>query len=155
MGTLIRIFDDLPPDVPGPAIELVQLLDLLPPQARSFTWSILELEGRAKGVFRDGRTMLELERAANESTAGLILTWEQLREYAQGLKEVISGTFVAYAAGTAIPPFQPGMDIYGPSELVIEAVDTNYWQLYARDEQLLRPIQDTFRRVEVLALPAA
>jgi hypothetical protein len=99
--------------------------------------------------------MLELERTANESPTGLILSWAQLREYAQGLKEIVNGTFIAYAEGVLVPHFHLGMDIYAPSELVIEAVDTTYWQVYARDEQLLRRIQGTFRRVEVLALPAA
>lgn len=134
----------------GPAVQLGDLLDAIR-TTNELSWSIMEFWG----VARDDQTdVVALEREAADSPAGLRLSAKQLREFAAQLLQLIDGIVVGYRNG---PPTRSDPDLRASSEVVIEAIDSTLWRIFARESSVvdgLRCNYDDVRNVEPeVALP--
>lgn len=134
----------------GPAVRFGDLLGAIR-GADELSWSVMEFWG----VARDDETdLVGLEREAAESPTGLTLSATELRGFAAQLLQLIDGIVVGYREG---PPTRLDSDLRTSSEVVIEAIDSTLWRVYARDQAVidgLRCNYDDVRNVEPeVALP--
>jgi hypothetical protein len=134
----------------GPAVKLNDLLEAIP-TTDELRWSIMEFWG----VARDDETdLLTLEREAVGSPTGLTLSADQLREFASQLLQLVDGIVVGYRQS---PPSRSDPDLRTSSEVVIEAIDSTLWRIWAHDRavtDVLRRSYDDVRSVEPeIALP--
>jgi hypothetical protein len=133
-----------------PAVKLVDLLDAIP-AIDELNWSIMEFWGVACD---DDTDLVALERQAAESDTGLTLSAAELRSFAAQLLQLIDGIVVGYRDN---PPTRSEPDLRRSSEVVIEAIDSTQWRVYARDPFVLdgvRRIYGDVRNVEPeIALP--
>ncbi len=135
-------------------VELAHILDSLEPEGHHLSWTILDLE--ATGDLGDGKNMLDLEQEIQQSPQGLHLSWDQLISFSRCFFQVINAVIVGGKDSTTVPILQPGGDLYQGSEIVVEAIDSSLWRIYARDEEVLQRFQRTFRDVDVyIPVPAA
>ncbi len=146
MAGIIEIWDRRPDNPRLLALDLVDLLALVAPEGRQLVWAILELEG--EGVLPDDRYRQEIEA----SPTGAVVNWDELVAIAHALKQVIWGVFVGCTDASAVPSLHPDADLYNPSEIVIEAIDSTYWRVYARDDRVLQRLGAAFRDVKMVAL---
>jgi len=140
---LIEIWD-------GPSVKLGDLLDGVSP-AGDLRWSIMELWAVARD---DGTDVLAMEQQAADSPTGLELSTEELRGIADQLLQLVDGIVVGYRG---YPPTRSDPDLRASSEIVIEAIDSTLWRVYARDRRViddLRRYYDDVRDVDPeIALP--
>ena len=96
--------------------------------------------------------MLDIEQKIKASEHGLILTWRQLLSLSEGLIETIDCVIVGCKDERLIPKYEPGGDLYTPSEIVLEGIDSSVWQVYAKDETLLKRVQESFKDVSLIPM---
>lgn len=135
------------------AVELSNLLDLVTVEGSLLTWALLDLY--ATGDLGDDRSMLDLERQIAASPTGLLLSWDELRALASAFTQVIDGVFVGCRDVASIPPLHPKAELYARCEIVLEAVDSTLWTVYARDDRVLQRLQAAFHDVQAVAVPAS
>jgi hypothetical protein len=134
----------------GPAVQFGDLLDAIR-GADELSWSVMEFWG----VARDDETdLVAIERGAAESPTGLTLSATELREFAAQLLQLIDGIVVGYRQD---PPTRSDADLRTSSEVVIEAIDSTLWRVWARDRAIVDRLHcsyDDVRNVEPeVALP--
>jgi hypothetical protein len=149
MAGFIEIKDKDPQG--GLAVELIDILDLLAPEGCQLTWAILDLE--ATGDPEKGKNMLDLEQEIERSSTGLLISWDALISLARSLFQVINAVIVGCKDVASIPKLQPGEPLYVSTELVLEAIDSSLWRVYARDDKVLRRLQEAFHEVYILTAP--
>lgn len=134
----------------GPAVQLSDLLDAIP-AIDKLTWSIMEFWG----VARDDETdLVAIEQEAARSPTGIKLSAGQMRDLASKLLQLADGVVVGYSEA---PPTRSDLDLRASSEVVIEAIDSTLWRVYARDRvvtDVLRGNYDDVRNIDPeIALP--
>lgn len=130
------------------APDLRDLLPLLQPEGPGLVWAVLYLE--AFGYVQPMYSRVE------ESPDGVIVTWAELCEFAAKEFQTIWGEFVGCRDRASIPePRADGADLYGPCEFVLEAIDSSYWTVYAKDDAILDRFRAAFRDVRDKPLEGA
>jgi hypothetical protein len=134
----------------GPAVRLGDLLEAIS-ATDELTWSIMEFWGVARD---DEMDVVALEQKAAGSPTGLKFSAGELREFASQLLQLVDGIVVGYRQD---PPTRSDPDLRTSSDIVIEAIDSTLWRVYARDHVVtdgLRHNYDDVRDVEPeIALP--
>jgi hypothetical protein len=144
MSHIIEIKDQAPPGYLS--IELSDILNILVPEGAGLTWAILDLEATVKP--ETGRNVLALEQQIQESTSGIILTWDDLVSLSREFLQVINTIIVGCRDAADIAPLQSVTDLYSSSEIVVEMIDSSAWRIYARDAATMRKLRGSFRNVE-------
>ena len=134
-------------------VELSDLLELLAAEGPLLAWAILDLY--ATGDLGDDRSMLDLERQIAESPTGLRLSWDELGALASAFTQVIDGVFVGCRDAASIPPLHSKAELYARCEIVLEAVDSTLWAVYARDDRVLRRLRGAFHDIQMVPVPAS
>lgn len=124
------------------AFDLIDILPLLGDNCSSLIWSILDLEVRSKANV--GLNVPELERKCRETPRGLIVTWDELRRLASKFKQTIDGVFVGCLERTMVPRLDRQETWHDLCEVVIEAIDSTSWRIYAKDGRLLDNVKGRF-----------
>jgi hypothetical protein len=136
----------------GPCVLLGDLLDAIP-TTDEFSWSIMELWGVARD---DGTDVVALERSALSSPTGLEVSGGQLRELASRLLQLNDGIVVGYRGA---PPTRTDVDLRLSADVVIEAIDSTLWRIYARDSAIVDAVRRKYDDVctvePEIALPPA
>jgi hypothetical protein len=125
----------------GPSVQLRDLLDQLP-GVDGLRWSVMEIWTVARS---DATDVSSIEMRSSE-----------LRELADELAQVIDGIFAGYRGE---PPSRSDKDLRHTTEIVIEAFDSTFWRVYARDagvaEQLRRTYTDVRDVLPETPIPAS
>lgn len=120
--------------------DLRDLLAQLSPDTKALNWSILGLWA----VARDDTDVVEIEARVDASPVGLRMTGAELWDLAGRLLQVIDGIIVAFSDS---PPTRSDSDLRESCEIVIEAIDSTLWRVYARDPALSDHLRNTFTEV--------
>jgi hypothetical protein len=120
-------------------VQLSDLLDHVP--TGTLNWSVMEMWAVARD---DEIDILGLEQQAAESPTGLALSAERLRDVAGMLMQVIDGIVVGYRGS---PPARSHADLRVTAEIVIEAIDSTVWRVYARDPSVIARLRRTYHDV--------
>lgn len=124
----------------GSTVELAQLLEAIP-TTDELSWSVMEMWA----VARDDETnVVALEEQAADSPTGLELSPIQLRELAGRLRQLNDGIVVGYRGD---PPTRLDADLRTGSEVVIEAIDSTLWRVYARDPSVVNGLHRSYEDV--------
>jgi hypothetical protein len=130
-------------DVPA----LSHLLDALGPEGAGMAWSVFHLTA---GVMRTGpvpgglasHALVDLQALSREPT-GVRLSWPDLRALAARVEPIRWGTFAAVRDPGVVPNYRtdPG---FRSSDLVLEAVDGSYWEVYTAERRLAERLAAAF-----------
>ncbi len=104
-------------------------------------WTILEVWAVGE---TDEVDVIALEREAEASPHGLNLSASELRGLAAGLHQVIDGIFVGYRGQQ---PNRNDADLRSSAEVVLEAIDSTLWRVYAREVAMIDRLEKRFVRV--------
>lgn len=128
----------------GASVRLRDLLDRVP-IADELNWAVLEIWAVAQD---DDIDVVVLERQADESPNGIVMTAVELRRLAHQLHQFIDGIVVGYRDQ---PPKHSDADLRDTAEVVIEAIDSTQWRIYARDEVIVEGLRRDFQDVRDIA----
>jgi len=154
MTGVVEIRDTTRDSPGGPRVlapTLAELLECVASIGRDLTWTVLDLE--AVGELGEGRNMLDLEAQIQASPHGLVVSWSELLTLAQELHQVISGVLAGVKDPSATARIWRGTDSCAISDLVLEAIDSSLWSVYARDDRVLQRLQGRFHDISFLTIP--
>lgn len=146
MAGIIEIRDKTAPGVL--TLTLRDLLAFFEDRGPHLVWSILDLEA-VGDPDKLKIELLELERKARESPHGFILKWEDLVALAESLVDVWGTLIAASDTADSIPRLTHGTEQFEPCEVALEAFDSSFWRVYARDDAIIRKLESSFHDVDV------
>lgn len=118
------------------AFQLGEVLSSLPRDAHLSEWRVLELEAV-------GPNVLVKEEIVKTSRNGLLLSWFELSNLADSLKEVINLKLCGYVPDESEP------------RLTIEVMDSTYWVLTTDMQSTLSWARHSFHNIHEVKLPSA
>jgi hypothetical protein len=150
MSGLLRIHDTADH---GPlSFDLADLLEIISTEGPSMRWCILYLD---EVVWKQDYPLMALEELyakVDDSPNGLSMSWDELVEISHAIVQTIDGTYIAYREGQVVPEY-PGdrfEDLYAASEVVFQAVDSTYWEVYARNDEVLNRYKSAYKAIDVI-----
>ena len=127
--------------------KLRDLLRIISGEGPALHWAILEFE--AVGNLSPGPHVGEINEIIKRSPSGFLLDWGHLVTIADKLLQAINATFVGCRTAESLPGVHDS-DIYAKSEIVIEVVDSSWWEVYARDDRVVQRFIDAFHEVVIV-----
>jgi hypothetical protein len=121
-------------DVPA----LAAILDVIEPEGSGLAWALFYLDATSAagvGGVVDDLSLADL-KARSEAPTGIRLSWQEFRSLVVRLDQVVWGAFAGFRKGYPEPNYRTDPE-FRSVELVIEAVDGGYWEVYTTDRQLL------------------
>lgn len=131
-------------------IVCVELTDILKeiPNGESFHWSILHFY--ATGQLEEWKSILVFTKEINESEKGLYITWNELSLLANRSLEIIDILIMGSTDENLLRRYEKDQEMYETCDIVIEMVDSGYWEVFSKDEQLITRLASKFKEIKFL-----
>lgn len=126
---------------------LLDILTFLKGWGESLSWSILDIEATAKGEI----DLNLLIRKIENSPTGLHLNWDELTDLGRKLNQVINLILVGCGDRNMIPQIIPGEIDFSNCDIVIEAVDSTFWRITAKNQDVIIHFWTAFKDVRLSA----
>jgi len=123
------------------ALSLTKLLTVIEPDVSHLSWAIFSLW--TTGDLKGGKSILSLERGIQEAPKGLEMSWKDLCSLAADLWQVVDGVFVGCQDKATIPD----RSVEDPCilcDIVVEMVDSSYWEICSPNKQLMERFSKRF-----------
>jgi hypothetical protein len=135
------------------AFDLGDILEVIEQFALQLCWYVVEFEPVGLAATEDGEgsppTWVTELWQTSETGAVQCLSWARLKELATHVTQTMDALFVATDQGTAAPT--PSLDPNDEQfKLVIQAVDTSFWAVTSRDDNVLNSLKERFHDVRLL-----
>jgi hypothetical protein len=133
----------------GLSFDLIDVLEVIEPYSAGLEWYLAEFQlgsfhPKAEDTPNVEPWVLALWRAVENSNTPQRLTWETLAGFARAVRQTDSCLIFAIRPGTS-PPHEP-LDLNGGNfEVVVQAVDSTFWAITARNEALIERLAGNFR----------
>lgn len=127
-------------------VGLSNLLNLLGSEGERLVWVVQDLT--VSGRLSEGRSVEDLEIESRRPPHGIVMGWHALIRLAAELTQVQDGIFAGCRDLSSVPQIDEQVQLYSVSEVVLQATDSSYWQVYARNETKLKEFQRAFSDVE-------
>jgi hypothetical protein len=121
-------------------ISLKDLLDVIGEEGEDLSWAILSLWARGD-LTSTGTTMKDLEARVEGTPEGVQMSWAELKAFAGKVDEIMEGVFAAYPPGAPAPRLGPGLDPHAASVIVLELIDSGYWEVSCAEEKILKRLE--------------
>lgn len=137
-------------DLTENGIVSVKLPDILKeiPNGNSFFWSILYLY--VLGPLKDGLSIDILEKQINGSEKGLFITWNDLNILSNKFHQIIDITIIGCKDKNLLRRYETDQEIYEMCDIVIEMIDSSYWEVFSKDIALINRLAIKFNDVKFL-----
>lgn len=128
----------------------VKLQDILEeiPNGNQLHWAILYLY--SMGDLSDGKSILDLEEEINKSQQSYILTWEGLNELTAKFDQVFGIQVMGCKDMKLLVRSDDAEEMYQNSEIFIELIDSAFWEVYSKNEDLIERLTVKFKKVKQL-----
>lgn len=133
----------------GLSFDLIDVLEVIEPFSAGLEWYLAEFQlgsfhPKAEDTPNVEPWVLALWRAVESSNTPQRLTWETLVGFARNVRQTDSCLILAIRHG-ASPPNEP-LDLNADDfEVVVQAVDSTFWAITARNEALIERLASNFR----------
>jgi hypothetical protein len=130
-------------------VDLNQVLSHLRKEGPSLSWSILYLY--AVGDLGEGFGMLDLEEKIQASPEGVTLQWETIFDLSHKFRDIYDLILVGYH-DPHIPKLGPEdsrSNLYENCEIVVERDDSSLWRIFARDNDVVDRLRNSFPDAEL------
>jgi len=128
------------------SIKLSDILGMLP--ENSFHWYILDSDIMPKP--EEGEFIIQLEKKISESEKGLPIRWEELILLSQKSFQEIDLVIVGCKDNNFSRNYTSYNDIYAICDIVIEMIDSSFWEVFAKDQRLIDKCAKKFKRTELI-----
>ena len=126
------------------AFDLADILPCIASARENLKWALMEMRGIAADRSYD---ISLLERRAASSRHGMDLSWTDLASLGERVFQLIDGIIVGY---TSTRPSSGDADLRPSCEVIIEAINSSHWRVYATDESVITCLESRFDDVRHL-----
>jgi len=127
------------------SFDLRDILDVIATWGTELTWVLREVSG-------SGPAFEPHSSETSETFPELTLTWVDLVEFSQRVGQIYDGMF----SGMRDPASLAGIDgsefPWKNAEISLEAVDSSYWRVFARESEIFAALSARFRDTELRPL---
>jgi hypothetical protein len=118
-------------------ISLNDILKVIAARGESLCWRILSLWARGD-LTRLGTNMKDLEARVQGNPSGVYMSWADLNAFAETVDEIMDAVFSGYPCDSPPPQLGPGLDPHKGSVILLELVDSGFWEVSCEgDRELL------------------
>lgn len=122
---------------------LVQLADFLSKvHENNWVWSVLDFYGI--GNAPNSQPMEDFEDLVRSRPKGVIMTWHDMKDFANSLTQTYDCLIVAAKSLQLIPSDKLAKENFSDCELIIEAFDRTEWSVWARDKALMQNVKSAY-----------
>lgn len=134
----------------GDNVLLVTLPDILREinNGNLLNWSILYLYGM--GNLKDGGSIEHLENNINKSKNGFFIRWNELNALANNFDQVYDIIIIASRDEELLHRYEIDQEMYETCDIVIEMIDSGYWEVFSKDEDLIKRLGRKFKDIKFL-----
>ena len=128
-------------------IELRDVLDEIN-NGDEFYWSILGLW--MTGDLGLGQSVLDLENRIKNLENGLFISWEDLNDLAKKIWQTIEISVIGCKDKKLLLRYEDDQEMYETCDIVIQMIDSSYWEIFSKDERLVNRLAEKFKNTEFL-----
>lgn len=128
----------------------VQLTDILEEiyDGDLFYWSILYLY--SVGHLGEGKSLPEFEKQIFDSENGFFISWMELNALAKKFYQVYDITLIACSNKEFLKRYTNDLEMYETCDICIEMVDSSYWEVFSKNENLIARLAAKFKNIKFL-----
>ena len=115
----------------------------------AFQWSILYLS--ATGNLGEGISMSALQEKINKSNKGLLIDWDELNLLAKKFFQIIDITIISCVNVSYLHRDATDQEMYEKCNTVIEMIDSGYWEVFSKDNDLIERLASKFKQIKFLS----
>ena len=124
----------------GMAVELAELLAVIP--KNELVWSIIDFYGI--GEAPDNLSMEEFEQSIRTKPGGFVMSWLELKKFADRLEQTIDCVIIGAKSELDILNANYVGDDFTSCEVVLRALDSTEWHVWARKETLVKKLASVY-----------
>lgn len=128
-------------------VDLTEILKQIK-DGNSLFWSILFLD--VIGNLGEGRSNPFFSDQINKSKEGFRISWEDLNSLASKCEQVIDILVVGCKDKLLLQRYEDDQEMYEKCDIVIEMIDSTFWQVFSKDQQLISRLATRFKKTEFL-----
>jgi hypothetical protein len=113
-----------------------------------FKWSILYLQ--TTGNLGKGRSVPVFEKEIIDAKNGLFITWKDLNELSQRFWDLMNITLIGCKYLDLLRRYENDQEMYETCDIAIEMVDSNYWEVFSKDQNLICNLHAKFKDTKLL-----
>jgi len=113
-----------------------------------FYWSLLYLY--ASGDLGEDKSMLVFEKEIYDSEKGFFITWDELNSLAKKFYQIIDITIIGCRDKSLLRCYDNDQEMYETCDIVIEMIDSSYWEVFSKDEALINKLAAKFKEIKFL-----
>ena len=128
----------------------VNLSDVLEavPHGNIFHWSILFLY--ASGHLGEGKSIPAFEKQIYDSEKGFFIDWNDLNMLSKKFYQIIDITLIGCKNKNLLHRYDTDQKMHETCDIVIEMIDSNYWEVFSKDEELINCLTHKFKEIKFL-----
>lgn len=128
----------------------VELQDILKEisDGELLNWAVLYLE--ATGHLDDGRSIRAFEEQIINSENGFFINWNELNKVSKKINQIIDITLLGCKNKNDLRRYENSQAMYENCDIVIEMIDSSYWEIFSKNEQLIAKLASKFINVNLL-----
>ncbi len=126
-------------------IVLVQLEDILEKiwNGGNLKWCILCCE--AVGIPQSGWSIIDFQNKVDKSENGLLISWNELNALSTKVLQFIDLTVIRSTDKEALHQYATPQQMYESCDIIIEMIDTSYWEVFSKDTSLINLMAVDFK----------
>jgi hypothetical protein len=113
-----------------------------------FKWSILYLQ--TTGDLGEGRSVPVFEKEIIDAKKGLFITWKELNELSQRFWDLMDIIIIGCKDRDLLRRYENDQEMYETCDIIIEMIDSNYWEVFSKDHNLITTLQAKFKDTKLL-----
>ena len=127
-----------------------QLSDILQEisNGASLYWSILYLD--TTGDLGEGKSIPVFQDQIYASEKGIFISWKELNALSQKFWDLMDITLIAVKDISFLHRYNDDKEMFENCDIVIKMIDSSYWIVFSKDEQLIIRLTSKFKEIEVL-----
>lgn len=140
----IRILDNINGRV---SVNFLDILEEIK-NGNQFEWSILYLQ--STGDLGEEKSIPEFEEKIVKSEKGYFIPWKDVNDLAQRFWDLMDIILIGCKNKNLLRRYENDQEMYETCDIVIEKVDSGYWEVFSNDEQLINRLASKFKEIEFL-----
>ena len=118
------------------------------PNGNLFHWSILFLD--SMGNLGEGKSIPEFEKQIFDSEKGFFIDWNDLNILSKKFDEIVDITLMGCRDRNLLYRYSNDTEMYRACDIVIKMVDSSYWEVFSKDEELINRLASKCKEIEFL-----